>query len=220
MPNATQTTVTGLQWFKIYEDGLTPSTQAWAVDRLIANKGKVTFQIPSCIQPGQYLLRHEIIGERFRLTSFFYIHLSKSHPRKYADVMIFFAALHAANSYPGAQFYMECAQLQITGGGSAQPATVSFPGAYKGTDPGIKINIYQTLSNYTIPGKSVSVECMYSGSLAYRAFGFHLLNAVRGHRFGDTCTCFATNADLAPYTNMLPFSKCIYYTSIRIFLLH
>ena len=45
-------------------------------------------------------------------------------------------ALHAASSYPGAQLYMECAQLQITGGGSAQPATVSFPGAYQGTDPG------------------------------------------------------------------------------------
>lgn len=66
---------------------------------------------------------------------------------------------------------MECAQLKITGGGSTSPATVSFPGAYAGqhyytsftsyfninrflgTDPGIKINIYQTLSSYTIPGK-------------------------------------------------------------------
>ena len=47
---------------------------------------------------------------------------------------------------------MECAQLQITGGGSTQPATVNFPGAYSGTDPGIKINIYQTLTNYVIPG--------------------------------------------------------------------
>lgn len=27
---------------------------------------------------------------------------------------------------------MECAQLQITGGGSTSPATVSFPGAYSG----------------------------------------------------------------------------------------
>ncbi|KAH7916648.1 glycoside hydrolase family 61 protein [Hygrophoropsis aurantiaca] len=125
VPNATQTDVTGLQWFKIYEDGLTVSSQQWAVDRLITNKGKVTFTIPSCIAPGQYLMRHEII------------------------------ALHAASSYPGAQFYMECAQLQITGGGSTSPATVSFPGAYKGTDPGITINIYQTLANYTIPGPSV-----------------------------------------------------------------
>ena len=52
---------------------------------------------------------------------------------------------------------MECAQLQITGGGSKQPATVSFPGAYKGTYPGIKIKIYQPLSNYTIPGSYPAV---------------------------------------------------------------
>ncbi|KAI0789781.1 glycosyl hydrolase family 61-domain-containing protein [Abortiporus biennis] len=123
--NATDLTVTGLKWFKIYEDGYTPSTNQWAVDRLIANKGKVSFTLPSCIAAGQYLLRVELI------------------------------ALHAAGSYPGAQLYMECAQLQVTGGGSTSPATVSFPGAYSGTDPGIKINIYQTLSGYTIPGPSV-----------------------------------------------------------------
>ena len=55
---------------------------------------------------------------------------------------------------------MECAQLQITGGGSTQPATVSFPGAYSGTDPGIKINIYQTLQNYTIPGERRIIACL------------------------------------------------------------
>ncbi|KAF7789077.1 hypothetical protein EIP86_000010 [Pleurotus ostreatoroseus] len=125
VPSATQTDVTGLQWFKIYQDGYDPSTGKWAVDTLIANKGKVSFTIPSCIASGQYLLRHEII------------------------------ALHAASTYPGAQFYMECAQLQITGGGSKQPATVSFPGAYHGTDPGITINIYEPLKNYTIPGPAV-----------------------------------------------------------------
>ncbi|PPQ66958.1 hypothetical protein CVT26_009989 [Gymnopilus dilepis] len=121
VPDATQTDVTGLKWFKIYEDGLDGSQ--WAVDKLIANKGLVSFAIPSCIPAGQYLLRVEII------------------------------ALHAASSYPGAQLYMECAQLQITGGGSASPATVSFPGAYKGTDPGITIDIYYPpVTNYTIPG--------------------------------------------------------------------
>ncbi|KAF9488395.1 hypothetical protein BDN71DRAFT_1593991 [Pleurotus eryngii] len=124
--------VTGLQWFKVWEDGLT-SDGKWGVDRLIANEGKVTFTIPSCIAAGQYLLRVEII------------------------------ALHAAGSYQGAQLYMECAQLQITGGGNTLPATVSFPGAYKGSDPGITINIYQTLSGYTIPGPR-PFSC--SGSLA------------------------------------------------------
>ncbi|TFK81455.1 carbohydrate-binding module family 1 protein [Polyporus arcularius HHB13444] len=122
--NATSLSVTGLKWFKIWEDGM-DSSQKWGVDRLIANKGKVSFTIPSCIAAGQYLLRVELI------------------------------ALHGASSYPGAQLYMECAQLQITGGGSTQPATVSFPGAYSGTDPGIKINIYQTLKSYTVPGPSV-----------------------------------------------------------------
>ena len=57
---------------------------------------------------------------------------------------------------------MECAQINITGGGSTSPATVSFPGAYKGSDPGITINIYQTLSGYTIPGPSV-FSCSGSG---------------------------------------------------------
>ncbi len=64
--------------------------------------------------------------------------------------------MHAAGSYPGAQFYMECAQLQITGGtGTKTPATVSFPGAYHGTDPGITLSIYYPpVTNYTIPGQS------------------------------------------------------------------
>ncbi|KAF9533056.1 glycoside hydrolase [Crepidotus variabilis] len=124
VPDATQTTVTGLKWFKIYQDGL-DSSGKWGVDRLITNKGKVSFKIPSCIAAGQYLLRVELI------------------------------ALHAAGSYPGAQFYMECAQINVTGGGSTSPATVSFPGAYKGSDPGVTINIYQTLSSYTVPGPTV-----------------------------------------------------------------
>jgi cellulase len=103
--NATTPTVTGLQWFKIWESGLTTSggKATWAVDTLIANKGKVSFTIPACLPAGQYLLRHELI------------------------------ALHAASSYPGAQVYVECAQINVTGGGSKVPTnTVSFPGAYKG----------------------------------------------------------------------------------------
>lgn len=40
-------------WFKIYEDGY--SGGQWAVARLIANKGKVTVTIPSCIAAGDYV---------------------------------------------------------------------------------------------------------------------------------------------------------------------
>lgn len=123
VPSALQTDVTGLKWFKIYEDGLTGST--WGVDNLIAGKGLVNFKIPACIAPGNYFLRAEI--SRSPCFCCFYPPLSR----------FFFTpvALHPASSYPGAQFYMECAQINITGGGSASPATVSFPGAYKGSDP-------------------------------------------------------------------------------------
>lgn len=96
IPDATQTTVTGLKWFKIYQDGLQVSDQTWGIDRMIANKGKVTFTIPSCIPAGQYLLRHEAIGTFI-----------------YDDTSIFslftfpaIKALHAASSYPGAQLYV------------------------------------------------------------------------------------------------------------------
>ena len=52
--SALTTTVTGLKWFKIYEDGL-DSNGTWAVTRLYNNKGKVEFTLPKCIQSGQYV---------------------------------------------------------------------------------------------------------------------------------------------------------------------
>ena len=113
----------GLGWFKISEAGLNTASQTWAVTDLIANKGVQSITIPSCLEDGQYLLRAELI------------------------------ALHSASSPQGAQFYMECAQINVTGGsGTGKPSTVSLPGAYSATDPGVLINIYQTLSSYTIPG--------------------------------------------------------------------
>ncbi|KAI1841421.1 hypothetical protein JX265_001511 [Neoarthrinium moseri] len=112
-------------WFKIYENGYDPATKIWGNDLLNKNCGKQDVKIPSNIAPGDYLLRAETI------------------------------ALHSASSEGGAQFYMTCYQLTVTGGGSANPTGVSFPGAYKASDPGIKINIYTDLKSYTIPGPSV-----------------------------------------------------------------
>ncbi|KAH7400038.1 glycosyl hydrolase family 61-domain-containing protein [Cadophora sp. MPI-SDFR-AT-0126] len=102
------------------------SSGKWAVDDLIAAKGEQSITIPPCIAPGQYLLRAETI------------------------------ALHGAGSSGGAQFYMECAQINVTGGtGSKTPATVSLPGAYKANDPGILVSIYGNLKSYVIPGPAV-----------------------------------------------------------------
>ncbi|KAL2118021.1 hypothetical protein VTJ04DRAFT_7681 [Mycothermus thermophilus] len=112
-------------WFKIQHDGFDGTT--WGTERVIFGQGRHTIKIPECIEPGQYLLRAEMI------------------------------ALHGAQNYPGAQFYMECAQLNIVGGtGTKKPSTVSFPGAYKGTDPGVKISIWwPPVTNYVIPGPDV-----------------------------------------------------------------
>jgi len=117
----------GAGWFKISEAGLTNvGSQTWATQDLIANQGKQEITIPPCIADGQYLLRPELI------------------------------ALHGASNTNGAQFYMECAQINVTGGtGAKTPATVSLPGAYKASDPGILLNIYKTLTSYTIPGPEV-----------------------------------------------------------------
>jgi hypothetical protein len=84
-------------------------------------------QIPSCIAAGEYLLRGEHIG------------------------------LHAASTAGGAQFYVSCAQLKISGGGSTDPPNkVAFPGAYKASDPGIQINInYPVPTSYKNPGPAV-----------------------------------------------------------------
>ncbi|KZV97912.1 cellulose-growth-specific protein [Exidia glandulosa HHB12029] len=67
----------------------------------------------------------------------------------------------ALHSMP-AQNYPECAQIQITGSGNVPPPAsilVSFPGAYKQTDPGITIDIYSnaalTQTTYVIPGPPV-----------------------------------------------------------------
>ncbi|KAF8661423.1 hypothetical protein AX16_001341 [Volvariella volvacea WC 439] len=100
-------------------------TDYWGTDVLNANCGKMDVTIPSDIAPGDYLLRAEVI------------------------------ALHVAGSVGGAQFYMSCYQLRVTGSGNAAPATVRFPGAYSANDPGILFNLYGQYSSYTVPGPAV-----------------------------------------------------------------
>ncbi|KAH6897958.1 endoglucanase II [Coprinopsis sp. MPI-PUGE-AT-0042] len=109
-------------WFKIHETGLIGNNPQWWSDDLLNANCGHYTFTIPDVAPGNYLLRAEEI------------------------------ALHAAGSAGGAQFYPGCFQLNVGGSGSARPATVKFPGAYSASDPGIQINIYQTLNNYQIPG--------------------------------------------------------------------
>ena len=99
------------------------SPGTWAASELIANNNSWTLTIPSSIAPGNYVLRHEII------------------------------ALQEAMVLGGAQKYPQCINLKVTGSGtnSLQSGTLGTQ-LYNTTDPGLYINIYQALNNYTIPG--------------------------------------------------------------------
>ena len=64
---ATVTASPDLQWFKISEDGFNTQNLTWGVDHMVANNGWNYFQIPTCIAPGNYLLRVELLGRRSTL---------------------------------------------------------------------------------------------------------------------------------------------------------
>ena len=99
--------------FKVWQETFDTGSKKWGVDTMIQGQGWVYFKLPSCIAPGQYLLRGETL------------------------------ALHSANKPNQAQFYQSCAQINVSKGGSFSPSsTVSFPGAYQASNPGISANIY------------------------------------------------------------------------------
>ncbi|KAF7587123.1 hypothetical protein BBP40_007694 [Aspergillus hancockii] len=55
-----------------------------------------------------------------------------------------------------AEFYYECAQVKITGGGNGTPGpTVKFPGAYKKDDPSFNFSIWGGYKDYPMPGPAV-----------------------------------------------------------------
>lgn len=88
--------------------------------------------IPKCLASGEYLLRVEHLG------------------------------LHAASAVGGAQFYVACAQINVSGGGSktvSGSSLVSFPGAYSPNDPGILFQLYWPIpTSYQNPGPA-AISC-------------------------------------------------------------
>lgn len=119
-------------WFKIFADtwaanpsGGSGDDDHWGTKDINTCCGRMDVKIPADLAAGDYLLRAEAL------------------------------ALHTAGQSQGAQFYVTCFQLTVTGGGSAKPAGVSLPGAYEASDPGILVNIHAKLNSYTAPGPAV-----------------------------------------------------------------
>ena len=92
------------------------------ISLLTEKGGSFSLVLPKTLKAGDYLVRHEII------------------------------ALHLAADQGGAEFYPSCTQIRLEGSGSdVVQDTVSLPGAYKDTDPGIlyDVNISRFLSTRT-----------------------------------------------------------------------
>ncbi|KAL4948847.1 glycosyl hydrolase family 61-domain-containing protein [Aspergillus filifer] len=75
-------------------------------------------------------------------------------------------AVHGAHDGQ-AEFYYECAQVKVTGGGTASPdtsSTIQFPGGYKQDDPSFNFSVWGGMKDYPMPGPAVYTGGSGSGS--------------------------------------------------------
>lgn len=114
-------------WFKIYALTVTEIDE-WTIHWGNYKYGQAirnyTFELPRELPPGQYLMRAEHVG------------------------------IHDAVEYGKAQFYISCAQLEVTGSGSGTPSpTVKIPGVYTGYEPGLMLELFDPVpETYEAPG--------------------------------------------------------------------
>ncbi|KAJ2756964.1 hypothetical protein GGI19_000414 [Coemansia pectinata] len=120
----------GEVWAKIFEDGYNPKTKTWCIDTVNKNNGTLDITIPSDVLAGKYILRTEIIA----------LHL---------------AAVKFTGGKDGAEYYSNCAEINVIGGGKTVPKGVAIPGVYTIDMPGIIFNTSAPFTSYKIPGPPV-----------------------------------------------------------------
>lgn len=156
-------------WTKIDEVGLDGTS--WGVDKLIANKGKQDFTIPSGLKAGKYMGKP---SSRFFVSKSWSVLVNVPNNTVRQEII----ALHEAdttydvNPGRGAQFYMSCVQFDISGNGSTVPSEkFAFNGGYSYADPGIKFNLYGgSTTAYTVPGPAIDPQL--SGAAQKRRMRF------------------------------------------------
>ncbi|CAK7212866.1 hypothetical protein SBRCBS47491_001609 [Sporothrix bragantina] len=119
----------GNVWFKAASIGA-EQPPAGATNRALTwptyHQRSVNFTVPTAVPSGDYLVRVESI------------------------------ALHQAQQAGGAQFYLACAQVKVTGGGTGTPGPlVAFPGVYRSGEAGLLFANYPVPTSYTPPGPPV-----------------------------------------------------------------
>ncbi|RYO89989.1 hypothetical protein DL762_002938 [Monosporascus cannonballus] len=147
---------TGNVWVKIDQLAYNPSANPpWASDFLRERGAKWSVVVPPGLTPGEYLLRHEILG------------------------------LHVAGTRMGAQFYPSCTHIRVTQGGSTKlPSGIALPGSYSPDDKaGILVELWrinQGQVDYTAPGGPVwSGAAPNATGLAHRKRSSRLVSLLQ-----------------------------------------
>ncbi|CRK33603.1 hypothetical protein BN1708_006100 [Verticillium longisporum] len=126
----------GAGWVKLWHEGYNEDTGKWCVDNLIANKGLLSFELPSGLAKGNYLVRSEIL------------------------------ALHQAHSKGDPQYYVSCAQVHVEEGPRTfdvpDKYKVSIPGHVDGSEKGNTFDVWEPKWPYLDLGCWAAVEACFA----------------------------------------------------------
>ncbi|KAF2400768.1 hypothetical protein EJ06DRAFT_521468 [Trichodelitschia bisporula] len=142
------------------------SSVTWTADTAVYHQGPVSFYMTKVANAAEAdgstpWFKIKDIGPTFPGGSWekctqksFVVQIPKCLPS--GDYLLRIQQLGIHNPGGAPQFYVNCAQVKVTGGGNGNPSPlVSIPGAFKKTDPGYTANIYNNFKNYSIPGPPV-----------------------------------------------------------------
>ncbi|KAL9102703.1 MAG: hypothetical protein Q9163_002165 [Psora crenata] len=180
--SAASNNAAGDGWFKILEETYDSTEQKWCTEKLMATPGgHLAATIPVDLAPGYYLVRPELL------------------------------ALHqAAEQPPFPQFYVGCAQIFLSSGGSATPSdTVSIPGYVSfETTPALTYNVWDENLKLPFPTfgppvyKTNSTKCNLTQQAMTQEFGLkreecvmenHRWCAVMPPQYSDQDSCWASS---------------------------
>ncbi|CAE6435386.1 unnamed protein product [Rhizoctonia solani] len=167
----------GAQWFKTDEAG--KKNNKW-IQASLMNGATFKTKIPETLADGDYLVRHEII------------------------------ALHNAENKGGVEFYPSCFQLRIknsnAGNASVTAApTLSFPGAYTATDPGLLVNVFAQApdgSEYQFPAGPIAEVTAPGATGSSPNLLISQSTSLAAETNSISTTSFTTSASIASTTSL------------------
>ncbi|RYO85196.1 hypothetical protein DL766_001884 [Monosporascus sp. MC13-8B] len=138
-------------WFKIKDWG--PDFSRGQAVWTMAGKSVIEQSVPHpvCLRASRLADRRPVVEHTDEYTS----NIPRCIPSGEYLLRIQSLAIHNPGATP--QWYMSCGQVKVQGGGNTNPSpTASIPGAFKATDPGYTVNIYNPdFKSYTVPGPAV-----------------------------------------------------------------